>query len=202
MEDDNRTMVEMMEYEIHGTIIVKWIQVLFVCEIVRLALTVVSAIPGIPSFIGWISRAVSITVIVALFHLIVVNERYRKAAILYCISVGGGIVVSLLKISGLVLVLSICAIIASYQELNAHSEVTALKDTKLSARWHSLFYLEMFAGIMVALLGMIPAIIAGLAGVSTDVIISIMTIILEMVNVTVGILHIVYLKQTVALFQK
>jgi len=83
-----------------------------------------------------------------LFKLSVVNARYRKATIFYGISVGGGILSSLLNMNMFILVLSIFSIVASYQELNAHSEITASKDAKLSARWHSLFYLDMFAGII------------------------------------------------------
>ena len=202
MEDDNRTIVEMPEHESHGTIIVKWIQILFVCEIVRVVLSVLSTIPEIPSFTGWISRVVSVAAIASLFNLAVVNVRYRKAAIFYCISVGGSIVLSLLHISALTIVLSICSIIASFQELNAHSEITATRNARLSERWHSLFYLEMFAGIIVVFLGMIPAIIAVFAGVDTDVITSIMAIILALVNIAVRLLHVMYLKQTVDLYDK
>jgi len=100
-----------------------------------------------------------------------------------------------------VMVLSICSIVASYHELNAHSEITASKDAKLSARWHSLFYLDMFAGIMVGVLSIIPMIIAAFAGVDTDLLISIFSIVLVLINIVLEMLHVVYLKKTLVSYR-
>lgn len=202
MEDNRRNIVETAEYELHRSVIVKWVQLLFVCEVVRMVITLINNIPEIPSFTRWISSIVSAVVIFALFQLAIVNERYRKAAIFYCISVGGGIVVSLLHMSLLTLPLSICAIIASYQELNAHSEITASKDIKLSNRWHSLFNLELFTGLIAGTIGIVPMIIAALAGVDTEVLISMFSLVLALINVVLELLHVVYLKHTISLYQK
>ena len=202
MEDNSRNIVETAEYEPNRIVIVKWVQILFVCQVVRVVIVLINAIPEIPSFTNWISSIVSAIVIFALFQLAIVNERYRKASIFYCVSVGGAIVVSLLNMSLLALPLSICAIIASYHEFNAYSEITASKDIKLSNRWHSLFYVEIFTGIIAGTIGVVPMIIAAFAGVDTEVLISLFTLVLAMINVVVELLHVVYLKQTISLYQK
>ena len=202
MDDNRRNIAEISECEFHGTIITKWFQILFVSEIGRMVITATNFISDMSSVTGWISRVVSVVIIFALFHLVKVNERYRKAAILYCISVGGSIVLTLLNTSIFALALSVCYIIASYHELIGHSEITTLKDAKLSDRWRSLFYLDMFAGIMVGVLSIIPMMIAMLAGVDEYVVISIFSIVLNLINLVIRLLHVVYLKQTISLYQK
>lgn len=201
MSDTNESVMPSPNFDSFKDVIVKWVHILFLCQIVNLFTTVLGAIAAIGSIAGWLSRIVTIAIIIALFNLSVVNERYRKAALFYGISVGGGILLELLNKNVFVMVLSICSIVASYHELNAHSEITASKDTKLSARWHSLFYLDMFAGIMVGVLSIIPMIIAAFAGVDTDLLISIFSIVLVLINIVLEMLHVVYLKKTFVLYR-
>lgn len=201
MENNEEATVNIANYDSHKEVIAKWIRILFACQIVKILTATLNASAAIGNIAGWLSRIVTIAIIIALFNLSVVNERYRKAALFYGISVGGGILLALLNKSVFVMVLSICSIVASYHELNAHSEITASKDAKLSARWHSLFYLDMFAGIMVGVLSIIPMIIAAFAGVDTDLLISIFSIVLALINIVLEMLHVVYLKKTLVSYR-
>lgn len=201
MENNEEATVNIANYDSHKEVIAKWIRILFACQIVKILTAILNASAAIGNIAGWLSRIVTIAIIIALFNLSVVNERYRKAALFYGISVGGGILLALLNKNVFVMVLSICSIVASYHELNAHSEITASKDAKLSARWHSLFYLYMFAGIMVGVLSIIPMIIAAFAGVDTDLLISIFSIVLVLINIVLEMLHVVYLKKTLVSYR-
>lgn len=201
MENNEEATVNIANYDSHKKVIAKWIRILFACQIVKILTATLNASAAIGNIAGWLSRIVTIAIIIALFNLSVVNERYRKAALFYGISVGGGILLALLNKNVFVMVLSICSIVASYHELNAHSEITASKDAKLSARWHSLFYLDMFAGIMVGVLSIIPMIIAAFAGVDTDLLISIFSIVLALLNIVLEMLHVVYLKKTLVSYR-
>lgn len=201
MENNEEATVNIANYDSHKEVIAKWIRILFACQIVKILTATLNASAAIGNIAGWLSRIVTIAIIIALFNLSVVNERYRKAALFYGISVGGGILLALLNKNVFVMVLSICSIVASYHELNAHSEITASKDAKLSARWHSLFYLDMFAGIMVGVLSIIPMIIAAFAGVDTDLLISIFSIVLALINIVLEMLHVVYLKKTLVSYR-
>jgi len=201
MENNEEATVNIANYDSHKEVIAKWIRILFACQIVKILTATLNASAAIGNIAGWLSRIVTIAIIIALFNLSVVNERYRKAALFYGISVGGGILLALLNKNVFVMVLSICSIVASYHELNAHSEITASKDAKLSARWHSLFYLDMFAGIMVGVLSIIPMIIAAFAGVDTDLLISIFSIVLVLINIVLEMLHVVYLKKTLVSYR-
>lgn len=201
MENNEEATVNIANYDSHKEVIAKWIRILFACQIVKILTATLNASAAIGNIAGWLSRIVTIAIIIALFNLSVVNKRYRKAALFYGISVGGGILLALLNKNVFVMVLSICSIVASYHELNAHSEITASKDAKLSARWHSLFYLDMFAGIMVGVLSIIPMIIAAFAGVDTDLLISIFSIVLVLINIVLEMLHVVYLKKTLVSYR-
>ena len=201
MENNKETTVNIANYDSQKEVITKWIRILFACQIVKILTATLNASAAIGNIAGRLSRIVTIAIIIALFNLSVVNERYRKAALFYGISVGGGILLALLNKNVFVMVLSICSIVASYHELNAHSEITASKDAKLSARWHSLFYLDMFAGIMVGVLSIIPMIIAAFAGVDTDLLISIFSIVLALINIVLEMLHVVYLKKTLVSYR-
>ena len=183
-------------------LIAKWIYVLFVCGIASMILSALNTIPALGVAAGWISRIVSVAAAVALFKLAPVNERYRKAAIFSVVYVVGGIAVTVLKMNVFTMVISICAIIANYQELNAHSELVAPRDAKLSGRWHSLFYWELAVGLVTGFLSSAAVVIAVLADVDAEAITSVTVAVLSAINVVIGLFRILYLKKTVGLYQE
>lgn len=200
MNEQNEVMM-VRDFESQKEIIVKWIKVLFVCQIATVVTTALAGVAAVSVLAGWIARGVSIAAVVALFKLAPVHERYRKAAIFSAISVGGVIVTGLLKMEAFGLALSICAIVGTYQELSAHSELTAPKDQKLSNRWHSLFWYEIVAGLFAGLFSTVAIVIAAFAQIDQETIVALAVAAAAVVSVIVALVRVLYLKQTLALYQ-
>lgn len=202
MENNYENTANIFPFDSHREIIVKWLNILFACQIANLATTALSVITPIGSIITWVSRVVSIVVIIALFKLEAVHERYRKAAIFYSISVSGGIISALINMNILGIALSVCSIIASYQQLTAHAEITAPKNAKLSGRWKSLFYCQLVIGLISGFVSSAGVVIAVLADIRSELIVSASLVFIALVNVILGLFHVMYLKQTIALFRE
>ncbi|MBQ3196416.1 MAG: hypothetical protein IJB65_08140 [Clostridia bacterium] len=206
MSNTNKKVKTVPCFDSHKDVIVKWVQVLYICQVASLFTTAFGAIGAIGSSVEWISRIITIIITVSLFSLSAVNERYRKAALFYGISVVGGILSAFLNkdlnkdILGLVI--SICSIIASYQQLNAHSEITAPKNAKLSKNWHSLFYYELVVGLISAFITLAVAVMAVLAEADPYAIMSFVLIILVFLSVILNLFHVMYLKQTLSLYKE
>ena len=198
----NETEMTVTNYDPHRELILKWLRVLFLCQAAGLTLTALSAISSLLAVTAWISRIVSVFTVAALFHLAAVHGRYRKAAIFYCITLVGGIIAAFWNISLLSLAVSVCAIVASYHELNAHSGITAPKDAKLSRRWHSLFYWSMAVGLLSGFATSAAVVIAVLADADNQAIIKGATAFIVLVSVIPGLFHLKYLKQTMALYNE
>lgn len=202
MTDHDEMHMENTDTGDRKPIIAKWMNILFVCNIASMIVAALNAISAISGVTGWISRGISVVMIVALFNLAAVNERYRKSAILSAVVVGGGIAVAVLKMNLFTIVISICAIIANYQELNAHSELVAPMDAKLSNRWRSLFGYELVVGIISGLFSSAAVVIAVLADVDAETITSVTVTVLALINVIIGLFRVMYLKQTLALYRE
>lgn len=201
MDPNYDVAVNNTSFDSHKDIIAKGLNTLFVCQIASLAVTALGIITPIASIVGWVSRIISIIVIVALFKLAAVHERYRKAAIFHSISVGGGIVSALINMNILGIALSVCSIIASYQQLTAHAEITAPKSPRLSGKWRSLFYCQLVIGLISGFVSSAGVVIAVLADVNPDSIVSVTLIFITLVNIVLGLFHIMYLKLTLALYR-
>lgn len=186
----------------HNEIIVKWIKVLFICQIANVITTALGAVAALSTIVSWAARIVSIAAVAALFNLAPVHERYRKAALFNAIAVVGGIVSGLLKVELFGLALSVCSLVATYHELNAHSELTEPRDEKLSNRWHSLFWYEIVAGLFAGLFSTVAIIVAAFAEIDQDTIVSLAVAAASVVSVIVGLVRVLYLKQTLALYQE
>lgn len=200
-EDNNISLVEIPAYEEHRALILKWLKVLFVCEIVRVVMSVISFIPVLEGLDSLITSAISIVVIVAMFKLAVVNERYRKAGIFHCISIGGSVVLVLLHMEILSLAFVVLALIAVYHEFNAHSELTEPLDEKLSDRWHDLFGLRLAGGFVAGLFSMIPMMVASMLGMGEEMMDFLMSLIVMLVSMILKLLYVIYMKQTLKLFR-
>lgn len=183
----------------HKPLLAQWLDTLLKIQIAAVALSVLAVIPGVSKVTQWISPLVSAGVILVLFRLAPANERYRKAAIFRCITLAGT-VLALLNISALALVTSVCSIIASYQEYNAHSEVTHAAPV-LSGKWHSLFYWQLVAGILSGFGAVAGTVIAVLVGVDTTAIVSGVVMIVAAVSIVLQIVYVTYLKKTLELFR-
>lgn len=202
MTDHDEMYMESTNFDDQKPIIAKWMYVLFICNIASMIVTALNVISAISGVTGWVTRGISVVMIVALFNLTVANERYRKAAIFSAIVVGGGIAVAVLKMNLFTMVISICAIIANYQELHAHSELVASKDVKLSNRWRSLFGYELVVGIISGVFSSAAVVIAVLADVDAEMITSVTVAVFALINLVIGLFRVMYLKQTLGLYRE
>ena len=198
----SETEMAVTNYDSHRELILKWLKILFICQAANLVMTVLAVIPALLTVTAWLSRIVSVFCIAALFSLSAVNGRYRKAAIFYCINLVGGIVAGLWNSSLLTIAVSVCSIIASYQHVNAHSELTEPKDAKLSQRWHALFYWALVVGILSGLATTAAVVIAVLANADNQTVINGAVAFVALVAVIPGLFHLKYLKQTMALYNE
>lgn len=186
----------------HNEVIVKWIKVLFICQIANVITTALGAVAALSTIVSLAARIVSIAAVVALFSLAPVHERYRKAALFNAIAVGGGIVSGLLKVELFGLALSVCSIVATYHELNAHAELTAPRDEKLSKRWHSLFYYEIVVGLLTGLAATVAIMVAAFAEMDQDTVVSITLAVTAFVSLILALVRVMYLRQTLTLYQE
>lgn len=201
--DYNELIPAASDYDPHREILTKWLQVLLVCSMASLAMSFVVAIAGNGTVLTLISAAISIVGVVAYFGLAPVSERYRKAAIFTAISVGGSILVIVApSVSIITLATSICSIVASWQEFNAHSEITESRDRKLSRQWHALFYYQLVIGIISGVLTTAAVVIAVLAELDPELIVNVTVWVVMFISAILGIVRILYLKRTLALFQE
>ena len=189
--------------EIKSDLLAKWIRVLIYIAIVSIVNSVISILPIIPASVTtWISRGIMVAMIVCMFRLAPVNERYKKAGILRAVWLGCMIASMLFLPSILILTASILSIIAVYQEYSAHSEVVADKDAKLSRNWHSLFNWSIVTGLLVGFGSVVTALIASFAGVEITRITAIVTGILGIPQLVIEIVYLLYLKKMSAIFDE
>ena len=194
-------MNENMEFR--SDLLTKWLRVLMYIAIVSIVNSVISILPIIPASVTtWISRGIMVAMVVCMFRLAPVNERYQKAGILRAVWLGCMIASMFFLPSILILTASILSIIAVYQEYSAHSEVVADKDAKLSRNWHSLFNWSIVTGLLVGFGSVVTALIASFAGVEITRITAIVTGILGIPQLVIEIVYLLYLKKMSAIFDE
>ncbi|MBQ7050295.1 MAG: hypothetical protein IJN87_06675, partial [Firmicutes bacterium] len=91
---------------------VKWLRVLVYIATISIVNSVVSLLPIIPASVtAWISRGIMVAMIVCMFRLAPVNERYKKAGVLRAVWLGCMIASLIFMPSILSLVASILSIV-------------------------------------------------------------------------------------------
>lgn len=194
-------MNENMEFR--SDLLTKWLRALVYIAIVSIVNSVISILPIIPASVTtWISRGIMVAMVVCMFRMAPVNERYKKAGILRAVWLGCMIASLVFLPSILVLAASILSIIAVYQEYSAHSEVVADKDAKLSRNWHSLFNWSIVTGLLVGFGSVVTALIASFAGVEITRITAIVTGILGIPQLVIEIVYLLYLKKMSEIFDE
>ena len=194
-------MNENMEFR--SDLLIKWLRVLVYIAIMRIVNSLIGILSIIPASVTtWISRGIMVAMVVCMFRLAPMNERYQKAGILRAVWLGCMIASLIFLPSILILTASILSIIAVYQEYIGHSEVVADKDARLSRNWHSLFNWSIVTGLLVGFGSMITALIASFAGVEITRITAIVTGILSVPQLVIEIVYLLYLKKMSAIFDQ
>ena len=147
----------------------------------------------------WIGFAVSAATVYLLFRLISANARYKTAALCS----GANLIISVLNITVLGLASSIFAIVAQYQEYQAHSELIAERDPKLAGKWSGLFWLQFGVElIMVLLTGLFVGVLVAASGMDAAVVTGLVTVIVAVFSVVLKVLYLSYLNRTVKLLEE
>lgn len=202
-------------HEYDRDVMAKWLKFLFTVQLVDLAVSVVVALVllvpagGIGTLADWVSRAVTLCVIVAMFRLSAANQRYRKAFIAYLIAAIGTIAESLSVDPGLALVFSLISLVGSiaglvavYQEYYGHGEIAeSAGDSDLSRKWNSLFVWQIVVGLVISLVTVSSVMIGAAADAEMTKLVSIIVPIVMIPGILLQVIYLRYLKKTVALIE-
>ena len=179
----------------YDSLLGKWFHFLLPVQIAGVVLTVLSGFQLWPTLLSLAGHGVGICVIVALFHMAPANGRYKTAAILRCVSVGGGLLSLIAGGSLFALAVSVCSIISAYQEYKGHSEIVAEKDAKLSHKWNALFIWQLVVGLLTGFLTTVISVIGVLTGISLALLVSVVLIATTVVSACVQVFYLMYLKK-------
>ena len=177
---------------------VRWLKYLLYVGIAAMANSLLGLfLPGKLS--TWIGYAISAATIYLLFRLISDNVRYKTAALFGA----GGLICRLLGLQALTLAASICAIVAQYQEYNAHGGLIADRDPKLAGKWSSLFWLqfavELIGGVLIT---MVVTVLAAAGGLDATAMLAMATVAIAFISLILKVLYLVYLNRTVKLLEE
>lgn len=174
----------------------KWLKVLLYIQIanaVRIGFGMVFPSTGIEK---WLSLMIAAPSVYVLYQLAPVCSRYRTAAIMYGVSMIGTFV----KADGLSTLISVCGLVARYQEYAGHGDVTQGTDDWLSGKWHSLFLLEMIVSV-ITVVGLSVGVLIGVdAGTESNVLVKLLSSLGIGITLIVRIIYLTYLNKTVKLF--
>ncbi len=184
-------------------LLVKWLRVLMYIAIVSLVNSAGNFLPFVPAAITtWISRGILVAVIVCMFQLAPANARYKKAGIMRGIVLGSTLITTFVYASSILnLAASILSIIAVYQEYNAHSELVADRDSKLSGKWQSLFMWGLIAGILVGFGSAATVLILTLMESDVVRLTAVIVGILSIPQMILDLVHMLYLKKMISIFE-
>lgn len=182
----------------------KWLRVLMYISVVSLINAAANFVPFIPAALTtWISRGVTIAMVICMFQLAPVNARYRKAGILRAVMLICTLITAFVHASSiLTFTASILSIVAVYQEYNAHSELVSDQDAKLAGKWHSLFNWSILAGVLVGFGSVLGALIV--AAFEMDVV-RVTALVIGLLGIPLMILdfvYILYIRKMIAIFEK
>ena len=177
---------------------VNWLRYLLYVGIAAMANSLLGIfLPGKLS--TWIGHSISAATVYLLYQLISENARYKTAALFGA----GALICNLLGIASLSLAASICAIVAQYQEYQAHSELIAERDPKLAGKWSSLFWLQFGVElIMILLTGLFVGVLVAASGMDAAVVTGLVTVIVAVFSVILKLLYLSYLKRTIRLLEE
>ena len=185
--------------EINCGLITKWLRVMMYVAIVSLVNAIINLLPFIPMPVNtWIGRGIIAAMVVCMYQLSSVNEGYQKAWIMRASMLACNLITTFLwAFSFLTLAASIFSIIAVYREYNAHSELIAEKDSKLSSKWHSLFMWSILAGVLVGFGSVATVLIVTMAGMDAVKIRALVVGLLGIPQMILDVVYITYLKKMI-----
>lgn len=194
-------MNENMEFK--KDLIAKWLRIMMYIALASLVNSVIDFLPFVPASVtAWISRGIMVAMVVCLFQLAPANDRYKKAGIMRAVMLVCTLITAFLYASSiLTLAASILSIIAVYQEYNAHSELVAEKDAKLSGKWHSLFTWGIIAAVLVSFGSIVTVLIVAMLEMDAVRATSVIVGLLSVPQLVIDVVYLLYLKKMMGYFQ-
>ena len=182
---------------------VKWLRMLMYIAIVSLGNAMINFLPFVPAAVTtWISRGIMVAVVVCMFQLAPANARYKKAGIMRAVMLACTLITAFVYASSILnLAASILSIIAVYQEYNAHAELIASMDSKLSGKWHSLFTWGLIAGILVGIGSTVTVLILTVLQSDAVRLTAIIVGVLSIPQMILDLVYMLYLKKMVSIFE-
>ena len=183
--------------------IIKWLRVLMYIAIASLANAIISSLPIVPVAITtWISRGIMVAMVVCMFRLVPANERYKKAGIMRAVMLVCTLITAFMRgTSILTLAASILSIIAVYQEYNAHSELMADKNSRLSGKWHRLFGWSLIAAVLVAFGSTVTALIFSFMEMDAVRLTAIIVGILSIPQMILDVVYMMYIQKMISIIE-
>ena len=182
-------------------LLAKWLRFLLTVQLVSFAVSVVSLIGILGTLTQLVSIGLSVCLIVALFQLSAVNERYRKAFIFTVVQVIGTVGSLLMTNMIFTLASSVGGLVAMYQQYQGHSEITAPADPVLSRKWHSLFIWQLVVGVVITIISVAAVLIVVTASGDTAALTMFVVALATIVSLALQVIYLRYLKKTLALFE-
>lgn len=180
-------------------LLTKWLQVLFYTHIVSIAAAIISSLLDMDAAGNWISRIITVVGIVALFQIIPVNDRYRKAAIFYAVGLVAGLLADSVIFS---LIGAVCSLVATYQEYHGHSETVEGMDPQLARKWENLFIWSIMVEVLTVLMAVVALVLAAFGEVGGFLASAVALIVLLIGTVIYELLYLKYLKRMLGLFKE
>ncbi len=177
---------------------VKWLQYLLYAGFAALVNSLIGYTALLSSLTRWVGLAINAGSIYLLLQLAKANGRYRSAALfsavsLVCGQIGG---------ASLILVCSVCGIVAQYQEYHGHSELIGERDAKLAGKWHGLFWAQFAVGLLLGLLvSLFGVILVAINGAGTTLTTTVTSIASSFLTLILKVLYLVYLHRTISLLE-
>ena len=199
--EENREIRVIPAVEEHRELLDQWLKILLIVQTTGFLLTALAVIPAMGTLSGWLSRAVSVCAIVAMMQLAPADERYRKAGIFMLVTLIAGIVNQIFPISILTLAVSICSLVATYQQYYAHAELVEEVNGKFAKKWRSLFVWQLVVGFAGGLITAAGVIVGVAAGMAEGTIATLTLVVTTLISAAIELVYLLYLKKTLNLVQ-
>lgn len=185
-----------------GASALKWLTYLFYVHLAGIVVSLFSLLPVGGNLAVWFSRAVALAAVICLFRLAPGYPRYRKAACFRAAMLVFSLIHAVFSLrTPLVLVSSVCSILALYQEYCGHGELVWDSDAGLARNWKRLFFWQVLCSLVISLATTVVSVILALLLNSGENVPATAAIVVQAAakgtSLVLEAVYLVYLKRTI-----
>ena len=189
-----------------GASAAKWLRYLFYVHLAGIVVSLFSLLPVGGNLAVWCSLAVALAAVICLFGLAPGYPRYRKAACFRAAMLVFSLIHTVFSLrTPLVLVSSLCSIIAVYQEYSGHRALIRDLDAGLARKWNQLFIWQIVCSVLISLATTVVSVILALLLNSGESVPATAAIVVQVAaegtSLVLEAVYLVYLKRTIHLMQ-